>query len=85
MDANRLKQLKRAMGGRGGAPLRAAYRVATAGALVAVRGADRLAADPLDVLDAVAAQGNIAVISSEAALKTANEERQGLLKIEPVF
>ena len=48
MDANRLKQLKRAMGGRGGAPLRAAYRVATAGALVAVRGADRLAADPLD-------------------------------------
>jgi len=36
------------MDGRGGAPLRAAYRVATAGALVAVRGVDRLAAERAD-------------------------------------
>ncbi|HSF97620.1 MAG TPA: glycosyltransferase [Ornithinibacter sp.] len=44
MDAKRLRQVKRAMDGRGGAPLRSAYRVATAGALVAVKAVDRLSA-----------------------------------------
>lgn len=43
-----VRRIKRAMDGRGGAPLRAAYRVATAGALVAVRGVDRLAAERAD-------------------------------------
>ncbi|MGD9738907.1 MAG: insulinase family protein [Bauldia sp.] len=38
-----------------------------------------------DVLDAVAAQGNVAVIASEAALKAANAERQGLLTVAPIF
>ena len=39
-----VRRIKRAMDGRGGGPLRAAYRVATAAALVGVRGVDRLAA-----------------------------------------
>ena len=40
--------VKRAMTGRRGRPLRVAYRAATASALVAVRGIDRLAASPAD-------------------------------------
>ncbi|GAA4403332.1 hypothetical protein GCM10023153_33260 [Ornithinibacter aureus] len=43
-----VRRIKRAMDGRGGGPLRAAYRVATAAALVGVRGVDRLAADRPD-------------------------------------
>ena len=37
-----VQRVKRVMLGRGGAPLRLAYRAATAGALVAVGGVDRL-------------------------------------------
>lgn len=38
-----------------------------------------------DVLDEVATQGTVAVIASEGALRSANEERQGLLTIAPIF
>jgi len=38
-----------------------------------------------DVLDTVAAQGQVVVIGSDAALKKANERRQGLLSISPIF
>jgi hypothetical protein len=37
-----------------------------------------------DVLDTVAAQGHVAVIGSDVALKKANDERQGLLAISPI-
>jgi Zn-dependent M16 (insulinase) family peptidase len=38
-----------------------------------------------DVLDDVAARGQVSVIGSDAALKGANDERQGLLSVAPIF
>jgi Zn-dependent M16 (insulinase) family peptidase len=38
-----------------------------------------------DVLDAVAANGKVAVIGSDVALKAANEGRQGLLAVSPIY
>ena len=38
-----------------------------------------------DMLEAVAAEGKIAVIGSEAALNKANDKRQGLLATAPIF
>lgn len=46
-----VQRVKRVMLGRGGAPLRLAYRTATAAALVAVRGVDRISASRPDPAD----------------------------------
>jgi Zn-dependent M16 (insulinase) family peptidase len=38
-----------------------------------------------DVLEAVAAHGRVAVIGSDTAINGANEQRQGLLSVAPIF